>query len=372
MKVLVAPNSLKNAANAFDIAAAIGKGLRKAIPDIELVEMPVADGGEFTLEILLEALKGKIILSETLDPIGREIDAIYGITEDQTAIIELAKASGTELLFSTEKRPLMTSTFGTGLQIKDALERGCRKFILTLGGSATVDGGAGILQALGIELLDKHGNTLPRGGGNLIILDSFRTSTILKSLEEAEFTLLCDVANPLLGERGAAMMFSAQKGANYLESMLLERCMVNFGEQCEMQSGKKLIKLKGAGAAGGVPVGLSTFMNIRSVSGIEYVMNLLGTEEAIRQADVVITAEGSLDDQTFIGKGPSVIATKARAAGKKVICIAGEVPLRFRNPDKTFDAVFSLQNKPMSLSESIDNTLENIKNTAFEIGRLLD
>ncbi len=371
MKVLIAPNSIKDAANAVEIADAIEAGIAFANPGAILRKMPLADGGEYTLEILIEAMGGRMITVDTVDPLSRPIKAIYGITNDNKAIIELPKASGYELLRNGERNPLLTSTFGTGIQIKDALKQGCRDFFLTLGGSATVDGGSGILQSLGIRLKDHNGNNLPRGGGNLIILDSFDASEIEEGALDANFTILCDVTNTLLGEKGAAMVFAPQKGAGPMETMVLERCLSKFGDKCEAYSGKKLIEMKGAGAAGGVAVGLKTFFKTKMIPGTEFILDVLQADKHIQWADVVITAEGKLDSQTFGGKAPAVLAGKAKKANKKVICIAGAVPLRSDSPDKLFDAVFSLQNRPMSLEESIEHTLENVKNIAFEIGRLL-
>lgn len=371
MKVLIAPNSLKNAANAAEIADSIEAGILKARPGSGIRKMPLADGGEFTLDVLLNALGGERILVDTLDPIGRHMEAEYGITDEGAAIIELPRASGYELLTREERNPLFTSTYGTGIQVRDAIRKGCHDIYLTLGGSATVDGGAGILQALGIELLDKHGEVLPRGGGNLIILDSFRTDNLMPETKGVNFKILCDVVNPLLGASGAAMIFAPQKGAGPLETMLLERCLSNFSNRCETWSGKTLNGMKGAGAAGGVAVGLTTFFKTKMISGTDYVLSVLNADKYIGWADVVITAEGSLDNQTFEGKAPAVLAKRAKKAGKRVICIAGSVPHRVEEPDPYFDAVFSMQNQPMSLDESIRATLENIKNTAFEIGRLL-
>ncbi|MEX2370616.1 MAG: glycerate kinase [Bacteroidales bacterium] len=371
MNILIAPNSLKDAANAAEIADAIEAGIARSQPGMQIRKMPIADGGEYTLEILLNATGGKIVETETVDPLGRAISAAYGITSDHTAIIELSQASGIALLSGKEKQPLHTSTYGTGLQIRDALERGCRNILLTLGGSATVDGGSGILSALGIGLFDKNGRELPRGGGNLIILESIDLSAMAEGLKESSFTILCDVDNPLLGEKGAAMVFAPQKGAGAMETMVLERCLANFADKCEAFSGKNLVNMEGAGAAGGVPVGIKSFFKTTIIQGTEYILNLLEADKQIKWANVIITAEGSLDSQTFGGKAPSVLAGKGKAEGKMVICIAGRVPHRFDQPDNLFDAVFSLQNQPMSLEESIENTLSNITNTAFEIGRLL-
>lgn len=371
MNILIAPNSLKNAANADEVSSAIKEGIQLAIPDASITEMPLADGGEYTLEIILKILGGNLVTVATEDPLGRPIKAIYGITEDQTAIIELPKASGNELLCDKEKNPLHTSTFGTGLQIKDALEKGCKDFIITLGGSATVDGGSGILQALGLLLLDKNAKPLPHGGGNLMILDTIDSSKVIPEALSSNFTILCDVKNPLLGANGAAMIFAPQKGAGPLETMVLERCLTNWGNKCETISGKKLISLPGAGAAGGVAVGLKTFFNTEIIPGTDYILDLLKADQHIDRADIIITAEGSLDSQTFEGKAPYVLAKKAKEKGKKIICIAGAVPHRANHADDFFDAVFSMQNKAMSMEESIDNTIINLKNTAFEIGRLL-
>jgi glycerate kinase len=222
-----------------------------------------------------------------------------------------------------------------------------------------------------VRLLDRHGEEIPRGGGNLIVLDRFDDSGLISGAEAATFTILCDVQNPLLGAKGAAMTFAPQKGAGHIETMLLERCLATFGEKCEAWSGKKLVGMRGGGAAGGVAVGLNTFFNTKIISGVSFILDLLEAEKQINWADLVITAEGALDSQTFGGKAPSVLARKVKKAGKKMICIAGKVPHRADHPDSLFDAVFAMQNQPMTLEESIASTTENIMNTAYEIGRLI-
>lgn len=371
MKVLIAPNSLKNAASAFEIAVAIDAGISKAHPGAETVSMPLADGGEYTMEVIHSVTGGRKEEVNAVDPVGRPIRANYGINPDNSCTVEISKASGYGLVSGSDRNPLITSTFGTGMQIKDALEKGCRKFVLALGGSATVDGGAGILQALGIRLLDREGNDLPPGGGNLIILDRFDTSGLIEAARDMEITLLCDVENPLLGADGAAMVFSPQKGAGPMEAAVLERCLARFADKCEAYSGKKMAGIAGAGAAGGVPVGLSAFFSSDLVSGAEYILDLVGADREIARCDMVVTAEGSLDAQTFRGKAPYVLAMRARKAGKRVVCLGGTVPRRADHPDNVFDAVFSIQNRPMSLEESIGETLQSIENTAYEIGKLL-
>jgi glycerate kinase len=371
MKILIAPNSLKNAASAFEIAIAIEAGITKSLPGAESKKMPIADGGQYTMDVIHYVTRGTTVDVTVVDPLGKPILASYGVNPDNSCTIEIARASGYELVNGRDKNPLITSTYGTGLLIRHALEKGCRKFVLALGGTATVDGGAGILQALGIRLLDKEGNDLPPGGGNLIILDRFEPSGMIEAVREAEFTLLCDVQNPLLGAEGAAMVFSPQKGAGPMEAAVLERCLATFADRCEDYCGEKLSDMPGAGAAGGVPVGLSAFFSATSVSGTDYILDLLDADKNIQWSDLVITAEGSLDNQTYLGKAPYILAERAQKAGKKVICLGGSVPHRVDHPDTIFDAVFSIQNRPMTMEESIHETLQSIENTAYEIGKLM-
>jgi len=372
MKILIAPNSMKGAASPFEAADAIEAGFRKADSEFDFRKLPLADGGEYTLEVIMSARNGKIIETESKDPIGRSLQASYGIESvTGTAVIELSKASGFSLLKENERASLQTSTYGTGLLIRDAVNRGCKSFILTLGGSATVDGGAGILQALGISLVDSRGKELSKGGGQLASLDHFKPEGMPAQFRDIQFTILCDVENPLVGEFGAARIFGPQKGAGPGDVALLESCLDHFGSKCEAYSGKSLKAIRGSGAAGGVLVGLSAFFDTTMVPGTGFMLDLLRAEEQINWADVLITAEGRLDDQTFGGKAPAIMAGRMKEQQKKTICIAGEIPLRSDQPDGIFDAVFSLQNKPMSLRDSIRDTHVLLENTGFEIGRLL-
>lgn len=371
MNILIAPNSLKKTANATEAANAIERGLKKSMPDARLTCMPIADGGEHTLEILTGHMAGEIVTCDTTGPTGGPVEASYGILPDHTAVIELSKASGYELLNGTDLNPLFTTTYGTGTMIKDALERGCRKILLTLGGSATVDGGTGILEALGVKFLDRENRVIPPGGGNLLILDHLDTGEMDPRMEETEITLLCDVDNPLTGKQGAAMVFAPQKGAGPLEAAVLDRCLTRLGWILEEYSGKKLADMPGGGAAGGVAVGLASMFDIHLERGPEFLLDMLDADSKIGACDVVITAEGSLDDQTFLGKGPATLAKRAGNAGKPVICIAGSVPLRSAHPDSFFTAVFSLQNRPMNLEASMEETLLQLENRAYEIGRML-
>jgi len=371
MNILIAPNSLKKAANATDAANAIKRGLGKSIPDARLTCMPIADGGEHTLEILTGHMEGEIITCGTTGPTGNPIKASFGILPGHTAVIELSKASGYELLNGTDFNPLFTTTYGTGIMIRHALDHGCRKILLTLGGSATVDGGTGILEALGVKFLDRENQVLPKGGGNLLILDHLDTTEVDPRMEETEITLLCDVDNPLTGNRGAAMVFAPQKGAGPLETAVLDRCLTRLGWVLEERSGKQLTNMPGAGAAGGVAVGLSATFNIHLERGAEYLLDMLEADKKIAACDLVITADGTLDDQTLLGEGPAVLARRAGDAGKPVICLAGSVPLRSEHADSLFSAVFSLQNRPMNLDTSLEESLAQLENRAYEIGRML-
>jgi len=371
MHILIAPNSFKNSIDAKNAANAIKEGLLQSKLDCICECFPVADGGDGTATLLVEKLNGTIIHTNVHDPLSRMIDAPFGLIDNgKTAMIELADASGLKLLQPSEYNPLRATTFGTGEMILHAVEKGVTKIIIGIGGSATVDGATGILKALGARFYDANKNELQQLPEQLIHLSFVDTSNIDKRIFNTEIVLLCDVKNFLLGENGAASVFGPQKGAtkediNKLEAALTKWCNVTLKE-----TGKDMSMIEHGGAAGGVAVGLAAYLNAKLVNGIDYFLQLTDFDAALQNADIVITGEGSIDEQTLHGKAPFGIACKAKEKNILVIALAGRVPLQ-SSPElkKYFDVLLPINNGP---SENfLSQTTENLIRTAIELGNLL-
>lgn len=358
MKIVVAPDSFKESLSATAVAKNIAIGIRKVLPEATLVEIPISDGGEGLLEALIEPLDGTLKNVYVKDPLMRNITAPYGILKDgKTAIIEMAMASGMELLNDDEKNPMVTSTFGTGLLIKDALDQGCTKIIIGLGGSATNDGGMGMIKALGGKFLDEQGNAIDEGGGAIENLKHIDISNLDKRLSNCEIIAACDVSNPLTGPNGSAMVFGAQKGANEEQQLQLDKNLILYAQTIKSDLGIEVNAIPGAGAAGGMGAAIAGFFNGKLVPGIDLIMDTLNLDEHIKDADWVITGEGKIDHQTINGKTVSGIAKMASKYSVPVIAIAGKVD---SNLDELYNigvtATFSIANQPMTLQEAMANT----------------
>lgn len=361
MNVLIAPNSMKGSFNAVDFAETIGKAFRKASPVFNIRTVPVADGGDYTGEILSRALHARRITVQVSDPLGRPVEADIGVT-GTLAIIEMASASGIRLLGDSEANPEQASSFGTGQLIRRAMELGCTRILLGVGGSATVDGGAGILEALGFRFLDAAGNTIP---GRPSFLMEMKDIGIPENLpENTEILVLCDVKNQLLGDNGAARVFAPQKGADPGMVDRLEQGLVHWVSLLERLTGKDIRNMEGSGAAGGVGCGLQMVPDTRLVQGAEYIFDILGMEEHLQWADLVITGEGKIDNQSLAFKAPYALAVRAKKAGKPVIAIAGFHSI---TDELLFDGVFSIVNKPMSLHEAMSCARELTAETAEQL-----
>ncbi|MDZ4148695.1 MAG: glycerate kinase [Flavobacteriaceae bacterium] len=371
MNILLAPDSFKDSLTATEVCVSMRKGILKVNPDATIVSLPMADGGEGTLEALTVATKGKIIVSPTFDSLMRPIESRYAILGDgETAVIELAQASGMELLKPEERNPMLTNTYGTGILILEAFNRGCRKFIICIGGSATHDVGTGILAALGIQFYDKSGNDLIPTGGNLGTIIRVEQSSDFDKFSNCEFQIACDVTNPLLGVKGAAEVFSRQKGATETQVLQLEENTKIFSVLLKNQIGRDVSTLAGAGAAGGVGAGLCAFMHAKLESGFEIVARTTELENAIRKADLIFTGEGKVDFQTQFGKTPFGVAQLAKKHEKLVFCLAGSVG---EGADALYEhgitAFYSIVNQPMSLEEAIKRAPELIEQTVESIMR---
>jgi len=373
MHILIAPNAFKNSLDASKVAEAISNGLHKSNLECTTSCFPVADGGDGTAGLLIDYLKGEWISANVHDPLMREINSSFGwIEKDKTAIIELAAASGLRLLKPAEYDPLIATTAGTGKLIFEALEKNAKKIILCVGGSATVDGGTGILKALGIKFFDTKGNELDDLPAALSSLADIDTTGCDKRIKNTRIIILCDVENPLLGSNGAATIFGPQKGASEKDVQLLENMLTKFNDIVLHQMGKDMSALKHGGAAGGVAAGLHTFFNAELVNGIDYFLQATGFEKELAKANMVITGEGSIDMQTLQGKGPFGVAKKAKEFLLPVIGMAGSVPLvTDKALQEYFDQLISINDNLTDLETAIKNTYFNLEKAAQQLGDLL-
>ena len=365
MKIIVAPDSFKDCLSAKQVAFYISQGIRRVYPEAIIYEIPLSDGGEGLIDSLLGGMDGKLISVSVQDPLGRLINAEFGILGDgTTAIVELARASGLELLQEQERNPLLTSTYGTGQLIGMALDQGCKKIIVGLGGSATNDGGTGMLKALGARFLNKKGMEIDEGGGGLIDLDHIDLTHFDKRLAQCEVVVASDVSNPLIGPNGASFVYGAQKGG---DRKTLEQLDNNLGHYAAIIGGQFQIdvaNMGGAGAAGGTGAALLAFMNARMVSGIELVLQQVGMKQYLEKTDLLITGEGKLDGQTLNGKTITGISKMAKDLGVPVIVLTGKVGEGMEAIyDKGVKAVFSIVDGPMELEEALNNAPRLLERT---------
>ncbi|MGN7470992.1 glycerate kinase [Brevibacillus sp. SAFN-007a] len=372
MKIVVAPDSFKGSLTAQQVSEAIGTGVRRAYPDAEIVAKPMADGGEGTLQCLVDATHGKIMTTTVKDPLGRPVSAAFGILGDgATCVIELAASSGLYLLSPAERNPLRTTTYGFGELILAGLDLGCRRFILGLGGSATNDGGAGMLQALGYRLLDQADQPLSFGGGELSRLSRIDGSQKDERLAECQFVIACDVTNPFVGPNGASHVFGPQKGATPDMARALDDHLRHFADVIETSQGIAIHDLPGTGAAGGVAGALLAFLGGTLQAGVQIVMDITRLAEAMDGADLVLTGEGQVDAQTAHGKTPCGVAQLAQSFGIPVIVLAGSVGAGIEALyEKGVTAVFSIANRPMTLQESMRDSAALLAQTAEQVMRM--
>lgn len=373
MHILISPNAFKHSLNAQEAAFAIRKGLMQSKLDCDCECFPIGDGGDGTAELIIEKCGGKLVNAEVHDPLGRKINASFGlIDEGKTAVIEMADASGIRLLRPEELNPLHATSFGTGEQIKIALDMGARKIILGMGGSATVDGGSGILKALGIRLLNAAGSELSDLPASLPELASVDISKLDERIMKSELIVLCDVDNMLLGNNGAAAIFGPQKGASVEDVHKLDLALAKLSEVALQQTGKDMSAIKYGGTAGGAAAGLYAFLNAQIVNGIDHFLQLTAFDKALEKTDLVITGEGSIDEQTLQGKGPFGVAYRAKLKSLPVIGLAGMVPLE-RNAclQKYFDVLMPIGHQPFDLPTALAATENNLIRTAEELGNLL-
>ncbi len=375
MNIVIAPDSFKGCLSSEAAASAIERGIRRALPEAGIVKVPMADGGEGTLDSLLASVGGRRIAMTASGPLGDPADAEYAILAGSgAAVVEMAKASGLCLVPEERRDPLRASTYGTGQLIRAALDAGCRDFVLAVGGSATNDGGAGMLQALGLRLLDESGEALAPGvgGGDLARIAAIDDAAWDPRIAESRFVLASDVANPLLGPSGASRVFGPQKGASPAAVETLERGMTNWADVVARHTGARLHDMPGAGAAGGLAGAFLAFFAASMRRGIDVVLEVSPFREAVRGADLVITGEGRIDSQTASGKTPMGVAQEARKAGVPTIAIAGSVgPGIEALYPHGIEAVFSLVDGPMTLPEAMERAEPLLERAAERIVRAM-
>ena len=373
MHILIAPNAFKNSLSAPESAEAIRQGLMQSGLSCTLRCFPIGDGGDGTAALIVHHLQGYFLQAETSDPLGRRIKTTVGFVDrGKTAVIEMADSSGLKLLQAEEYKPLRATSFGTGEMIRVALDTGARKIILCIGGSATIDGGCGILQALGVHFLDKSKKELKGVPANLGQLYTIDISGLDQRIKETQLIILCDVDNFLLGERGAASVFGPQKGATPADVLKLETALDKLREVSFLQTGIDMNSLQHGGAAGGVAAGLCVFLNARLEQGIEYFLTVTGFDEALEQSDLLITGEGSIDLQTLDGKGPFGVARRAKKKGIPVIGLGGAIPLEPTPAlQHYFDVLMAIGHQPEDISNARQHTAVSLQRTALELGNLM-
>ncbi|HEX3387353.1 MAG TPA: glycerate kinase [Mucilaginibacter sp.] len=368
MHILIAPNAFKNSLDARQVALAIEEGLMQSRLQCTTELFPIADGGDGTGSLIVERCNGERILQEVLDPLGRKITSSFGLIDNgKTAVIEMADASGLRLLKKEKLNPMRASSYGTGELIKAALDKGVKRIIVAMGGSATVDGGCGILNALGIEFFDIRGNKLKAIPEELINMAKIDSSGLDERIYDAEIVVLCDVSNNLLGPQGAAAVFGPQKGAGLEDIKALDHFLKNFVKVTAAQTGWNMDRIKYGGAAGGASAGVYAWLGAKLVNGIEYFLHLTGFDEALERANMVITGEGSLDSQTLQGKGPYGVAVAAKKKGVKVIGLAGTIE-EDTELGEYFDELICINQEPFDVTEAMKRTEENLVRVARRLG----
>jgi len=373
VKIVIAPQAFKGSLSALNVANAVQKGVRRIFPDAQILTCPVADGGDGTLETLVESSGGKIMETNVADPTGKPIVAQWGAMGDgNTAVIEMARTSGLALLTLEERDPLNATTYGLGEIIVSALNKGFRKFIVGIGGSATNDAGAGMAQALGIRLMDREGRNLVFGGAALQNLSVIDTSSIDQRVLESNFQIACDVNNPLTGPEGASAVYGPQKGATEENVRQLDSALGVFAEVTKRDLGKDISNLEGAGAAGGLGAGMIAFVEGHLRAGVDIVLDTVNLAEKLESADLVITGEGSIDFQTVYNKAPIGVARMAKARGIPTIGISGMLGKNYQIVhNHGIDAALSIANGPISLEESLQNAPSLISEAVEESLRLI-
>lgn len=372
MKIVIAPDSFKGSATSLQVGETLKKGIETILEDAQISLMPIADGGEGTAQILVDALGGEWINLEVTGPSGNRVQSGYGVVGDEIAIIEMANASGLLLVKDGILDPMKTTTYGTGELIKDALQRGYRKIYLGIGGSATNDGGMGMAQALGYSFLSLEGKELAFGGENLSQLEQIVNTNRNRLLDDAKITVLCDVENPLFGENGAAYVYGPQKGASPEQIVLLDKGLRHYSKIIKQQRGIDISEKKGGGAAGGLGAGLYIFCNARIKPGVEVVLSILKFKEVLADCDLLVTGEGRMDSQSSQGKVPVGVSKLAKEEGVPVIAITGGVSGQVEELyNMGIDLILPIIDKPMELKEAMSDVDRLLLEAGKRIGRII-
>ena len=380
MKVVVAIDSFKGSLSSMEAGQAIEEGVKCVYQNAEVVVRPLADGGEGTVEALVEGMGGVFVTKEVTGPLGEKVEAVYGIIESKddlskTAIIEMSAAAGITLVPEESRNPMNTTTFGVGELVLDAIERGCRHFIVGIGGSATNDGGVGMLQALGYDFLTREGNAISYGGTGLRELVSIEESNVHPTLKECTFKVACDVTNPLCGENGSSAIFGPQKGATPEMVQELDQLLLHYAELSKKINANADRFYPGTGAAGGMGFAFLTYTNATLESGIQIVLTETKLEELIITADVVVTGEGRLDGQTALGKAPIGVASLAKKHQKKVLAFAGAVTPDAKECNQHgIDAFFPILRGVVTLKEAMNKEVahQNMVDTVEQVFRVVE
>lgn len=373
-KYVVAPDSFKESMTAKEVCDAMEKGIKKADSAAEVIKVPMADGGEGTVDSLVDATNGQRVIVEVTGPLGNKISAYYGILGNgTTAVIEMAKASGLEIVEKKKRNPMITTTFGTGELIRDALDHNVKEIIIGLGGSSTNDGGSGMAQALGAKLLDQNNNQIYFGGGNLDKLDKIDISDLDSRLQDVKIILASDVTNPLIGKDGASRVFGPQKGATPEMVEKLENNLQHYAKIIKRDLNKDVASVSGAGAAGGLGAGLMAFTTCKMRQGVDIAIEVTKLEEKVKSADYVFTGEGGTDFQTKFGKTPYGVAKLGKKYHKPVISLAGYLGEGIDSLySEGFTAIFGIIPGACDLSTALKNGPSNVARTTENIVRLLN
>ncbi len=375
-KIVVAIDSFKGSLSTFEAGKAVAEAANEVFGNPGVIISPIADGGEGTVDAVISATDGEFVKTVVCNPLGKKIEATYGfIPHTKTAIIEMSAAAGITLISESDRNPMNTTTFGVGEMILDAISKGCRKFVIGIGGSATNDGGVGMLQALGFEFLDKNQKPVLPGAKGLESIASIKTKNALKELKNCSFCVACDVKNVLCGDDGCSAVYGPQKGATPEMIKNMDLWLENYARLTKTVIPSADENLPGTGAAGGLGFAFVSYLNATLESGIALVMKETGLESHIKDADLVITGEGRLDGQSYMGKAPIGVAKLAKKYGKPVIAFSGCVTDdAVTCNDHGIDAFFPILRKPCTLEEAmnIDNAYKNLKDTACQVFKLID
>jgi len=372
LRILIASDSFKGSMTSQEVGAAITTGILRACPEAEITVIPMADGGEGTVQALIAATGGELLIAEVNGPLGTPVKARFGLLADRTAVLEMAEASGLTLVPDELRNPMITTTYGTGELILKALDFGARRIIIGIGGSATNDGGAGMAQALGVSFKDINGQELPFGGGSLDLLAEIDMSGLDHRIKKTPVIVACDVKNPLCGPNGASAIYGPQKGASAYTAKLLDANLCHYAQIIARELNIDVLDIPGAGAAGGLGAGLIAFAGAELRPGVESVLDTVNLDDYLVKADLVITGEGRLDNQTAFGKVPVGVAKRAAAFGVPVIAFTGEIgPEAHQVFEFGINSAVTLVNGPISLQQAMENAPDLLADAALRTMKLI-